>query len=121
MNFRFGSFPTRVRSPRCASERRAISSTSSLICWPSIRRKYWLREPDHISNRQPTTKRPKQEFFMRSFIRWIHSLAYVVKGARAMRKGDDDGVISTYSRAIEISPEDLDYYYARGHAHWHKR
>ena len=58
---------------------------------------------------------------MRSFIRWIHSLAYVVKGARAMRKGDDDGVIRNYSRAIEISPEDLDYYYARGHAHWHKR
>src|SRR5476651_2706734 len=58
---------------------------------------------------------------MRSFVRWVHSLAYVVKGAHAMRKGDDDGVIRNYTRAIEISPEDLDYYYARGHAHWHKR
>jgi tetratricopeptide (TPR) repeat protein len=58
---------------------------------------------------------------MRSFLNWVHSLAYVVKGARAMRKGDDDGVIENYSRAIEISPEDLDYYYARGHAYWHKR
>jgi tetratricopeptide (TPR) repeat protein len=58
---------------------------------------------------------------MRSFFSWVHSLAYVVKGARAMRKGDDDGVIENYSRAIEISPEDLDYYYARGHAYWHKR
>jgi len=58
---------------------------------------------------------------MRSFIRWVHSLAYVVKGASAMRKGDDEGVIRNYSRAIEISPEDLDYYYARGHAHWHRR
>ena len=58
---------------------------------------------------------------MRSFVRWVHSLAYVVKGAHAMRQGDDDGVIRNYSRAIEISPEDLDYYYARGHAHWHKR
>jgi tetratricopeptide (TPR) repeat protein len=58
---------------------------------------------------------------MRSFVRWVHSLVYVVKGAHAMRAGDDDGVIRYYSRAIEISPEDLDYYYARGHAHWHKR
>ena len=30
-------------------------------------------------------------------------------------------MIRNYSRAIEISPEDLDYYYARGHAYWHKR
>ena len=58
---------------------------------------------------------------MRSFVNWVHSLVYVVKGAHAMRMGDDDGVIRNYSRAIEISPEDLDYYYARGHAHWHKR
>jgi tetratricopeptide (TPR) repeat protein len=58
---------------------------------------------------------------MRSFINWVHSLAYVVKGASAMRRGDDDAVIRYYTRAIEISPEDLDYYYARGHAHWHKR
>jgi tetratricopeptide (TPR) repeat protein len=58
---------------------------------------------------------------MRTFVNWVHSLAYVVKGARAMRKGDDEGVIRNYSRAIEISPEDLDYYYARGHAYWHKR
>ena len=57
---------------------------------------------------------------MRSFINWVHSLAYVVKGAHAMRKHDDEGVIRNYSRAIEISPEDLDYYYARGHAYWHK-
>jgi tetratricopeptide (TPR) repeat protein len=58
---------------------------------------------------------------MRTFFDWVHSLAYVVKGARAMRRGDDDGVIRNYSRAIEISPDDLDYYYARGHAYWHKR
>jgi tetratricopeptide (TPR) repeat protein len=58
---------------------------------------------------------------MRTFIDWVHSLAYVVKGARAMRQGDDEGVIRNYSRAIEISPDDLDYYYARGHAYWHKR
>ena len=58
---------------------------------------------------------------MRSFVRWVHSLAYVVKGASAMRHHDDDGVIRNYTRAIEISPEDLDYYYARGHAYWHKR
>jgi tetratricopeptide (TPR) repeat protein len=58
---------------------------------------------------------------MRSFVNWVHSLAYVVRGAHCMRMGDDDGVIRNYTRAIEISPEDLDYYYARGHAHWHKR
>jgi len=58
---------------------------------------------------------------MRSFVNWVHSLAYVVRGAHAMRQGDDEGVIRNYSRAIEISPEDLDYYYARGHAHWHKK
>lgn len=58
---------------------------------------------------------------MRSFVNWVHSLAYVVRGAHAMRMGDDDGVIRNYSRAIEISPEDLDYYYARGRAHWHKK
>jgi tetratricopeptide (TPR) repeat protein len=58
---------------------------------------------------------------MRSFVQWVHSLAFVVRGAHAMRMGDDDGVIRHYSRAIEISPEDLDYYYARGHAYWHKR
>jgi tetratricopeptide (TPR) repeat protein len=58
---------------------------------------------------------------MRSFINWVHSLGYVVKGAAAMRRSDHDGVIRNYTRAIEISPEDLDYYYARGHAYWHKR
>ena len=57
---------------------------------------------------------------MRSFFGWAHSLVHVVKGAAAMRRGDDDAVIEHYSRAIEISPEDLDYYYARGHAFWHK-
>jgi len=58
---------------------------------------------------------------MRSFINWVHSLAYVLKGARAMRKHDDEGVIENYTKAIEISPEDLDYYFARGHAYWHLR
>ncbi len=58
---------------------------------------------------------------MRSFVNWVRSLGFVVRGAHAMRMGDDEGVIRHYSRAIECSPEDLDYYYARGHAHWHKR
>ena len=58
---------------------------------------------------------------MRSFVEWIHSLAYVIKGAAALRRGDHDGVIRNYTRAIEISPDDLDYYYARGHAYWHKK
>ena len=58
---------------------------------------------------------------MRSFVNWVRSLGFVVRGAHAMRMGDDEGVIRHYSRAIEFSPEDLDYYFARGHAHWHKR
>ncbi len=58
---------------------------------------------------------------MRSFWGWLHSLTYVVRGAHDMRRHDDDGVIRNYTRAIELSPEDLDYYYARGHAYWHKR
>jgi tetratricopeptide (TPR) repeat protein len=58
---------------------------------------------------------------MRTFVQWIHSLSYVIKGAAAMRRGDDEGVIRNYTRAIEISPDDLDYYYARGHAYWHTK
>ncbi len=58
---------------------------------------------------------------MRSFWGWLQSLAYVVRGAHDMRLHDDEGVILNYTRAIELSPEDLDYYYARGHAYWHKR
>src|SRR5271155_2541852 len=57
---------------------------------------------------------------MRSFVHWVRSLEFVVRGAHAMRMGDDDGVILNYTRAIEWSPEDLDNYYARGNAHWHK-
>ncbi|HEX4141901.1 MAG TPA: tetratricopeptide repeat protein [Candidatus Methylacidiphilales bacterium] len=58
---------------------------------------------------------------MRTFWGWLQSLAYVVKGAHDMRLHDDEGVIRNYTRAIELSPDDLDYYYARGHAYWHKR
>ena len=58
---------------------------------------------------------------MRTFWGWLQSLAYVVRGAHDMRLHDDAGVIRNYSRAIELSPDDLDYYYARGHAYWHKR
>ena len=58
---------------------------------------------------------------MRSFWGWIQSLSYVVRGAHDMRLHDDEGVIRNYTHAIELSPEDLDYYYARGHAYWHKR
>ncbi len=57
---------------------------------------------------------------MRSFVHWVQSLGYALKGASAIRRGDDDGVIRNYTRAIEISPEDLDYYHARGDAYWHK-
>jgi tetratricopeptide (TPR) repeat protein len=58
---------------------------------------------------------------MRSFVNWVRSLAFVVRGAHALRMGDDDGVILHYTQAIEMSPEDLDYYYARGKAHWRKK
>jgi len=58
---------------------------------------------------------------MRTFFNWVHSLAFVVKGASAIRRGDDDGVIKNYSRAIEISPDDLEYYFARAQAYWHKK
>ena len=58
---------------------------------------------------------------MRTFFNWVHSLAYVVKGASAIRRGDDEGVIENYSRAIEISPDDLEYYFARAQAYWHKQ
>ena len=44
-----------------------------------------------------------------------------MKGASAIRRGDDDGVIENYSRAIEISPDDLEYYFARAQAYWHKQ
>jgi len=58
--------------------------------------------------------------FMRSFWGWIQSLGYVMRGAHDMRLHDDEGVIRNYTQAIELSPEDLDNYYARGHAYWHK-
>ena len=58
---------------------------------------------------------------MRTFFNWVHSLGYVVRGAAAIRRGDDDGVIANYSRAIEISPDDLEYYFARAQAYWHKQ
>ena len=58
---------------------------------------------------------------MRSFVHWVQSLPYAMKAARAMRKGDDDAVIENYTRAIELSPEDLDYYHGRGDAYWHKK
>ena len=57
---------------------------------------------------------------MRSFFRWAHSLVYVVRGSQAFRKQDYDGMIACYSRAIEISPEDVDYYHQRAYAYWHK-
>ncbi len=63
---------------------------------------------------------PLRRKFMRSFWSWLQSLSYVVRGAHDMRLHDDAGVIRNYTRAIELSPEDLDYYYARGHAYWHK-
>ena len=58
---------------------------------------------------------------MRTFFNWVHSLGYVVKGAAAIRRGDQDGIIENYSRAIEISPDDLEYYFARAQAYWHKK
>src|ERR1700677_938184 len=57
---------------------------------------------------------------MRTFVDWIHSLGYAIKGAHALRQGDDDGVIHYYTLAIETSPDDLEYYYARGNAYWRK-
>jgi tetratricopeptide (TPR) repeat protein len=53
---------------------------------------------------------------MRSFLRWAHSLVYVVKGTHALHRGDHEGVVECYTRAIEIC-EDIDYYHARAKAY----
>lgn len=44
--------------------------------------------------------------------------SYVRQGKACLEKGDFDGAILNYDKAIEISPNCLDAYYSRGLAHY---